>query len=140
MATASPDPMINFHTEPSELIIYHSFMSKKWYVFQEHSISNVTHETTIKVAVTSVSHKTRKKNYVVSEIYIISLSFCYYFLNYLNLNFILLNFIVNVMPLRNNFIFEKSVYFPVTPDILHGLLRSWHLSFYCLIGNNFLSL
>lgn len=76
------------------------------------------------MAVTSVSHKTRKKNYVVSEIYIISLSFCYYFLNYLNLNFILLNFIVNVMPLRNNFIFEKSVYFPVTPDILHGLLRS----------------
>ena len=65
-----------------------------------------------------------EKNYFVSEIYIIRFKFLLlFFKNYLNLNFILLNFIVNVIPLRNNFVFEKSIYFPVTPDISHGVLR-----------------
>ena len=45
-----------------------------------------------------------------------------------------------MLPLgRNNFIFEKSMYFPVIPDNSHDLLRSWHQSFWCFLRNNFLT-
>ena len=45
-----------------------------------------------------------------------------------------------MLPLgRNNFIFEKSMYFPVIPDNSHDLLRSWHQSFWYFLRNNFLT-